>query len=43
MENLAAPPTLPMVEEGIASLENGKSPGDDGLPVEIYKHGGAAL
>ena len=43
MKDLAAPPTLPKFEEEIASLQNGKSPGDDGPTVEIYKHGGAAL
>ena len=43
MEDLAVPSTLPEVEEGIISLQNDKSPGDDGLPVEIYKHDGAAL
>ena len=35
MEDLAAPSTLPEVEEGIASLQNGKSPDDECLPVEI--------
>ena len=42
-EDLAEPPTLLELKKAIAELQNSKSPGEDGLPVEIFKHGGAPL
>ena len=33
-------PTLEEVEHAVASLKNRKSPGVDGIPAEVWKHGG---
>ena len=42
-ESLSAVPTLLEVSNSIKQLTSGKSPGDDGIPPEIYKHGGTAV
>ena len=39
-EDMANPPTL---EEYLAAMKSGKTPGLDGIPAEIYKYGGTAL
>ena len=41
--SLNALPTLDEVMVCIRKLSSGKSPGDDGIPPEVYKHGGIAL
>ena len=41
--SLAALPTLEEVLASIKQLTSGKSPGEDGIPPEIYKHGGTAV
>ena len=38
-----APPTLPEVEKAIHQLSNGKAPGADAIPAEVYKHAGPQL
>lgn len=43
MEDLDDPPTRYEIEAAIRRLNNGKSPGADGIPCEILKHGGSAL
>ena len=42
-ESLDSLPTLEEVSDSIEQLTSGKSPGDDGIPPEIYKHGGPAV
>ena len=42
-ESLDSQPTLEEVSESIEQLTTGKSPGEDGIPPEIYKHGGPAV
>lgn len=42
-ESLDSLPTLEEVSDSIKQLTSGKSPGEDGIPPEIYKHGGPAL
>ena len=37
------PPTRDEIKEAIAKLKHGKSPGSDGIPAEVYQHGGDAL
>lgn len=39
-EDLDNPPTLPEIEKAIHQLSNGKAPGTDGIPAEVYKHAG---
>ena len=39
-EDLDAYPALPEVQKAIHQLSNGKAPGTDGLPAEVYKHAG---
>ena len=41
--SLALVPTLDEVNAAIASLSNGKAPGSDGLPPEIFATGGPSL
>ena len=36
-------PTLDEVRKCVGNLKNGKSPGTDGLPAELFKYGGDAL
>lgn len=40
---LDAPPTLEEIENAVKLLKNGKAPGPDSLPAEIFKHGGRQL
>ena len=40
---LADPPTLKEVEDSIRALSAGKAAGPDGIPPDIYKHGGSAI
>ena len=42
-KELSVPPSLKDVKDAISSLQNGKSPGEDALPAEIFKHGGCKL
>ena len=42
-EELSVPPSLKDVKDAISSLQNGKSPGEDALLAEIFKHGGCKL
>ena len=42
-ESLDAAPTVEEIQKGIHLLSNGKAPGADSIPAEIYKVGGAAL
>ena len=41
--SLDAVPTLEEVLSSIKQLSSGKSPGEDGIPPEIFKHGGTAV
>ena len=40
---LAVPPSLKEIKESIKQLTAGKAAGADGIPPEIYKHGGPAI
>ena len=40
---LAVPPSLKEVVDGIKQLTAGKAAGADGIPPDIYKHGGPAI
>ena len=42
-EDLDDIPTLEEVQKSIKQLSSGKAPGADGIPPEIYKHGGEAV
>ena len=37
------PPSLEEIEDAIKSLKNGKAPGADGIPSEVYKYGGPSV
>ena len=37
------PPTIDEVTAAVSEVRNGKAPGSDGIPAEIYKHEGDAL
>jgi exonuclease III len=41
--SLAALPTIDEVLASIKQLTGGKSPGNDGIPPDVYKHGGTAV
>ena len=41
--SLDVPPTIEEVAAAVSEMRNGKAPGSDGIPAEIYKHGGDAL
>ena len=36
-------PTMDELTRAVASLKDGKAPGEDGIPAEVWKHGGANL
>ena len=36
-------PTVAEIGRALAGLKDGKAPGDDGTPAEIWKHGGYNL
>ena len=38
--SLTAPPTIEEVRASIKQLTSGKAPGADGIPPDVYKHGG---
>ena len=40
---LGAEPTLGETKSSIKEMKNGKAPGVDGIPAEIFKHGGDDL
>ena len=40
---LNASPTLGKTQKGISQLSNGKAPGADAIPAEVYKYGGPVL
>lgn len=40
VDELANQPSVDEIRKAIKLLSNGKSPGDDGIPAEIFKHGG---
>ena len=40
---LAVPPSLKEIKDSIKQLTAGKAAGADGIPPEIYKHGGSAI
>ena len=40
---LAVQPTVAEIDKAILSLSNNRAPGEDGLPAEIFKHGGMEL
>ena len=42
-EALAKLPELAEIEKAISSLSSGKSPGEDGIPAEVFSSGGPAL
>ena len=37
------PPSLEEIEDAIKSLKNGKAPGADAIPSEVYKYGGPSV
>ncbi len=41
--SLSVPPTVEETEEAINLLSNGKAPGPDAIPAEVYKAGGRVL
>ena len=43
VHEMDAPPTIAEVETAIAGLKSGKAAGPDGIPPEVYKHGGRSL
>ena len=43
VHEMDAPPTIVEVETAIAGLKSGKAAGPDGIPPEVYKHGGRSL
>ena len=42
-EELNAPPNLGEIRKCIKQLSCGKAPGEDGIPPEVYKHGGECI
>lgn len=43
IEALADPPSLDEVTKAIRAMSSGKAAGPDGIPAEVYKHGGPKL
>ena len=43
ISQMSDPPSILEIGNVIANMSNGKSPGADGLPVEVFKHGGPLL
>ena len=43
MQVLEAPITLEEIKQAVAGMPNQKSPGLDGLPIEVYKRYGEVL
>lgn len=43
LDELDAVPTRLEVREAVRSLQNGRSPGEDGIPAEVFKHGGELM
>ncbi|XP_041934160.1 uncharacterized protein LOC121696990 [Alosa sapidissima] len=43
MRHLDSPPDFGETSKAIRSLKNNKSPGPDGIPAEVFKHGGYLL
>jgi hypothetical protein len=41
--SLDMPPTIVEITTAVNKMRNAKAPGSDGIPAEIYKHGGNAL
>ena len=41
--DLAIPPSLKEVEDSIKQLSSGKAAGADGIPPDVFKHGGPAM
>ena len=41
--SLADVPSLEEVNKAISSLSNGKAPGSDGIPAELFANGGPIL
>ena len=42
-QQLADLPTLPEVKSAIKTMKSGKAAGSDGIPAEVFKHGGTTL
>ena len=42
-ETLDVPPTLEETRKALHLLSNGKAPGEDAIPAEVFKEGGSAL
>jgi len=42
-EDLSIPPLLDETKKALKHMANGKAPGPDGIPAEIYKYGGQCL
>ena len=40
---LGDPPTCEEIRKATMQLKVGKSPGTDGIPAEVYQHGGEAV
>ncbi len=43
IEDLDLPPTLDEVGKAVKQASSGKAPGADGIPAEIFKHGGSHM
>ena len=43
LEAMGVDPTVAEVNKAIKQMSNGKAPGQDGIPAEVYKYGGNTL
>ena len=43
LEAMGVDPTVAEVKKAIKHMSNGKAPGQDGIPAEVYKYGGNTL